>query len=85
MNNKVLIRNRALRALADRPQKRPLEDSPPPYRTVPDFRLLIAGIILGMLVMLIIFSSTGLLQELWVALGLVAEALAIHWLALPQA
>lgn len=84
MNRKALIRNRVVQPLSNRIQERPREEKLQIYRSVPDVRLLIIGIVQGVLVMLIVFSSSGMLRDLLVAFGIVAELAALHWLSVSQ-
>jgi hypothetical protein len=84
MNRKALIRKRVIQPLSNRLQERSHEEKQEIYRSVPDVRLLVIGVVLGILVMLIIFSSSGMLRDLLVALGIVAELAALHWLSVSQ-
>jgi hypothetical protein len=84
MNRKALIRKRVIQPLSNRLQERSHEEKQEIYRSVPDVRLLVIGVVLGILVMLIIFSSSGMLRDLLVAFGIIAELAALHWLSVSQ-
>lgn len=84
MKSKALIRKRYVKPVANRPLQHTYTREPQAYRAISDVRLLVIGVALGILVMLIIFSASGLLGDLWVALGIVAELAALHGLSVSQ-
>jgi hypothetical protein len=84
MKRKAMIRKRYVRPVANRPLQHTQGSEQQTYRAIPDIRLLVIGVVLGILVMLIIFSSNGMLRDLLVALGIVSELAALHWLSISQ-
>lgn len=86
MDSNVITRYSSVRLSANQQKRKP--DAPQLRNnngTVPDIRLLITGVILGILVMLILFLSSGVIQDMLIALGIGAEVAILHCLSGSQA